>query len=188
MRQTVVFILVPPLATAGTSFAQTSGENPLKNLRLAHPRLFLDADEFAALREVTKTNPQMKRWAEAVRADAEKMLGAKPVEYKLVGPRLLAQSRLALQRISTLAGMYRIDGDERFATRAKQEMLAAADFPDWNPSHFLDTAEMTTALGIGYDWLHDRLTPDERKQVREAIVGLGLKPGLEEFKGRKPAF
>jgi len=41
-------------------------------------------------------------------------------------------------------------------------MLAAAQFPDWFPKHFLDTAEMTAALGVGYDWLFDFLSAEER--------------------------
>ena len=30
-------------------------------------------------------------------------------------------------------------------------MLAIAQFADWNPSHFLDVAEMTMGMAIGYD-------------------------------------
>jgi hypothetical protein len=37
-------------------------------------------------------------------------------------------------------------------------MLAAAAFSDWNPSHFLDVAEMTAALAIGYDWLYEEVS------------------------------
>ena len=184
----MVWLIVVLLATPRFVHAQPAPENPLKSLRPGHPRLFWDSDEVGRVRVLVKSDGQMKRWAEAVRGEAERILDTKPVEHKLVGPRMLAQSRLALQRISTLAGMYLIDGDERFAQRAKLEMLTAADFPDWNPSHFLDTAEMTNALAIGYDWLYDQLTPDERKTVREAIVRLGLKPGLEAFTSKKPAF
>ena len=36
-------------------------------------------------------------------------------------------------------------------------MLAAASFENWNPKHFLDTAEMTAALAIGFDLLHNDL-------------------------------
>ena len=82
------------------------------------------------------------------------MIEDPPVVHRLIGPRLLDQSRAALRRISTLAGLYRLDGDHRKADRARLEMLAAAAFPDWNPSHFLDVAEMTNALAIGYDWLY----------------------------------
>jgi hypothetical protein len=63
-------------------------------------------------------------------------------------------------------------------------MLAAAACPDWNPSHFLDTAEMSAALGIGYDWLFDVLAADERKAIRAAILEKGLAPGLECYRGK----
>ncbi len=48
-------------------------------------------------------------------------------------------------------------GDPQFKDRAEQEMLGVAAFPDWNPPHFLDVGEMTTAMAIGYDWLYDVL-------------------------------
>jgi hypothetical protein len=60
-------------------------------------------------------------------------------------------------------------------------MLAIARFGDWNTSHFLDTAEMTAAMAIGYDWLHDAMTPEDRAVIRGAIVERGLKPGLAAY-------
>jgi len=39
-------------------------------------------------------------------------------------------------------------------------MLTAAAFPDWNPAHFLDVAEMSFAVAIGYDWLYSQLAPE----------------------------
>ena len=74
-----------------------------------------------------------------------------------------------------------MDGDKRFADRARDEMLAAASFDDWNPPHFLDTAEMTAAMAIGYDWLFDALSPDDRATIRQAIIDKGLKPGLAAY-------
>ena len=61
-------------------------------------------------------------------------------------------------------------------------MLAAAEFSDWNPSHFLDVGEMTLALAIGYDWLYDQLTEKERETIAEAIIEKGLKPS---FRGKQ---
>ena len=60
-------------------------------------------------------------------------------------------------------------------------MLVAAGFKDWNPRHFLDTAEMTTALAIGYDWLYDQISPEDRSTIRQAIVKLGLEPGIQVY-------
>jgi hypothetical protein len=113
------------------------------------------------------------------------MLGEPVVERKLVGPRLLGQSRAALRRVSTLAGLHLLDGSRDLAERARREMLAAAAFSDWNPYHFLDVAEMTNALAIGYDWLHASLSEEDLATVRAAIVEKGLRPGLAVYDSGK---
>ena len=150
----------------------------LKGLRPNHPRLMMTADQFEKLKQVVKSDDLAAKWEKKLLADAEKMLPAPPVEHVLIGPRLLDKSRTALSRVSTLAALYRLTGDKRFAERAKKELFAVAAFKDWNPSHFLDVAEMTTAVALGYDWLYDDLTPQERTTLRHAIIELGLKPGL----------
>src|SRR3954451_20470551 len=118
----------------------------LSTLRPEHPRLFLPDLDLPRLKQAIADDPQLTDIYKRLTRDAEKILSEKPVERVLVGPRLLDQSRLALRRISLLAGLYRLDGDARFADRAITEMLAAAAFEDWNPSHFLDVAEMTNAM------------------------------------------
>ena len=90
------------------------------------------------------------------------------------GKRLLAISRIALKRIYYLSYAYRMTGDQKYALRAEQEMLAVSHFTDWNPTHFLDVGEMVMALAIGYDWLYDSLQPDTRRVVREAIIAKGF--------------
>jgi hypothetical protein len=158
-----------------------TAEGPLDNLRKNHPRLYLDQSGFEALKERIGRDARLKRWYDLLQADALKIQDEPTVEYELIGPRLLAKSRLALTRVSLLAGLYRLDGDAKKAERARQEMLAAASFVDWNPKHFLDTAEMTHALAIGYDWLYDYLSPQDRETIRTAIIEKGLKAGLDYY-------
>jgi hypothetical protein len=110
--------------------------------------------------------------------DAEKLLETPPAERKLVGRRLLGVSRLILDRILVLATAYRLKGDLRFRDRAVAEMLAAAQFTDWNPAHFLDVAELTAAMAIGYDWLYPTFSEGEKKTFREAIRTKGLEPSF----------
>jgi hypothetical protein len=153
----------------------------LSTLRTAHPRLIiLDAD-LARLRKLIATDAGARGIRDELRRSAEKMLDEPPVRHELIGPRLLQQSRHCLSRVYTLATMYRLTGDARFAKRAEKEMLTAAAFPDWNPSHFLDTAEMSHALGVGYDWLYSFLSPESRTAIRTAIVEKGLKPSLRLY-------
>jgi len=72
-----------------------------------------------------------------------------------------------------------MSGSAKYLDRAEREMLAIAGFSDWNPTHFLDVAEMTMAMAIGYDWLHDRLPAASRAAIRDAILHKGLEPSLE---------
>jgi hypothetical protein len=161
--------------------AQRHSEDLLATLRQGHPRLYVIDSELPRIKAALQQDSEVKRWYDELEARARKMLSEPTVEHKLIGPRLLEQSRAALERISTLAFLYRLDGDPQKAGRARAEMLAAASFPDWNPSHFLDTAEMTHALAVGYDWLYPYLSPDDRATIRKAIVEKGLRPGREAF-------
>lgn len=161
--------------TSQTS-AQTAGD-VLRTLKPKHPRLYVLNDELPAIKQAIENDLQVRKWHEQLQAQAKKMLDEPTAEHKLKGPRLLDQSKAALRRISTLAGLYRLDGDPKKAARARQEMLAVAAFPDWNPSHFLDVAEMTNAMAIGYDWLFDTLSAQDRAIIRKAIVDKGLKEG-----------
>jgi hypothetical protein len=51
----------------------------------------------------------------------------------------------------------------------------------WNTAHFLDLAELTAAFAIGYDWLYDQWTTDQRDTIRNAIVDYGLTYGLNAY-------
>ena len=123
------------------------------------------------------------RCSQVLTAAADKELSAPPIKHELISPRLLDKSRTCLYRVTMWAGLFRLTGKVEYATRARKEMLTAAEFKDWNPSHFLDVAEMTTALGLGYDWLYDVLPPDERKAIKQAIIERGLKTGLGDTPG-----
>src|SRR5690242_3900232 len=123
-----------PLAVAAVSlllvacnvFAQDI--DALKSLRREHPRLFATTQQFDQTKQLIQSDPLAKRWHAALVTSAEKIIAEPTAVHTLVGPRMLAQSRAALRRISTTAGLYRLDGDKRFLERAKKEMLASAAF------------------------------------------------------------
>ena len=47
--------------------------------------------------------------------------------------------------------------------------------------HFLDTAEMSAAFGIAYDWLYDVFSDDQKSQMRQALTTFGLGPGAAAY-------
>jgi hypothetical protein len=118
---------------------------------------------------------------------AETIQALPPLAYQKTGRRLLGVSRECLRRVLCLSMAWRLTGEARFAKRADEEMLVVAGFPDWNPSHFLDVAEMTTALAIGYDWTYDQLSVDERKMIATTIAEKGLRKSFAQ-NGKEPGW
>ena len=139
-----------------------------------HPRLLMDAALEEKVRQRIAVEDNAKTLFDIIRKDADEMLDAPLPVYEKVGRRLWWVCRESLSRILTLSFVYRITGEDRYAVRAVQEMEAAAVFSDWNPDHFLDVAEMTTAVAIGYDWLYDALTAEQETLIRTAIVEKGI--------------
>lgn len=142
---------------------------------VAHPRLLLTAGEEMRIKSAIQRFPELMKTHTRIMDFARIYLSQPPVEYKLEGKRLLETSQEAMKRIFYLSYAYRMTGSEAYVTRAEEELKAVCTFPDWNPSHFLDVAEMTAGVAIGYDWLYDKLSADTRRTVREAIVEKGLR-------------
>ena len=156
----------------------------LKLVKPAHPRLILSAEDCAKLKARVASEAQLKQWHEDLKKAAASVLTSSPSKYEIPdGLRLLATSRRVLERVRLLALLYRLDGDRKYADRAWKELEAAAAFKDWNTKHFLDTAEMTHAFAIGYDWLYDYLTPERRAILQQAMVEKGIKPALSVVNG-----
>jgi len=139
-----------------------------------HPRLLATGAQLAALRDSGAGDPVKTALKQAVIHQAKLLQDAAPVTRTLQGRRLLGQSRRCVSRVVVLATAYHLTGDVAHVRRCEKEMLAAARFTDWNPSHFLDVAEMTFALAVGYDWLYQELDEAARKEIREAIVQKGV--------------
>jgi len=168
------------LVTSVFAAGNDANINMLATLRPGHPRLLVLDDQLVAAREMLTSDPQARRIYQELQGEAETILTEPSLAYEIGGVEhtLLDVSRKVENRVWLLAGLYRLNSDQRLAARARNEMLAAARFPDWYPKHFLDTAEMTAALGLGYDWLFDYLSPSDRLTIRQAIVTKGLDPGI----------
>jgi hypothetical protein len=171
------FILLSNIA-----FAQVKSFVPQKYQPKPHPRLFLLKGEEEALKKSIQADELKLKIHQTIIKFLNENLTEPPIMRVLKGKRLLNQSREFIRRILYLSYAYRMTKDEKYAQRAEQEMLAVCDFSDWNPSHFLDAAEMTTGMAIGYDWLYDYLPETSRAKISNAIVTLGIRPSLEEKK------
>ena len=166
----IVLAIALLFATSATAQAQPD-YSKLPN----HPRLILRQGDIEAVRQKIENDQPLLIIHDVIERRTNDFLIAEPTKYRMVGKRLLGRCRAVLERVCYCSYMYLVSGDESYARRAEKEMLAAADFVSWNPSHFLDVGEMTTALAIGYDWLYDWLSPESRKIIEDAIIEKGLR-------------
>ncbi len=144
-----------------------------------HPRILLLKGEEQQIKDLIDSDDIWKKMHFAILEKSTSILGKPVLERKMIGRRLLSTSREALLRIFNLSYSFRMTGDEKYLNRAEEELLAISRFSDWNPSHFLDVAEMTMAAAIGYDWLFENLAERTRMEVKSAIITKGLNPSKE---------
>lgn len=147
-----------------------------------HPRLMLTAGKESLIEKTLHECRPLSEIHNRIIGFCDAVLPQPPVTRIMEGKRLLSVSRTALKRIFYLSYAYRMTGRQIYAQRAQEEMLAACGFSDWNPSHFLDVAEMTFALAIGYDWLYDVIEERNRDEIRDAIINKGLEEALDSKK------
>ncbi len=110
---------------------------------------------------------------------ADSILGLEPLVRQMTGKRLLGVSREAINRLSTLSLVYRFQRDPRHLEKLEEELKAVCTFNNWNPSHFLDVAEMACGVALAIDWAGEWLSPEVDRLARNALVTKALKPGLE---------
>jgi hypothetical protein len=184
------FLLVPLTVIMGdgkTSFSKETVdipklENPIsvkylkKNLRKSHPRLVLNSSIEKDLKNKVKTDPVVKNMYAAIKLNAENIYSQPLLERKQIGRRLLSVSREMLYRMNMLGMVYRMEKDQKTLNRINDELIAVCNFSDWNPSHFLDVAEMSMAVSIGLDWTAGDLPKPTIALAENALIEKGIKP------------
>lgn len=94
------------------------------------------------IKELATTDTLLAELIQMVRNYADSALEAPVVKYEFDGPdnpRLKAQRRAAMFRVFNCGLTYMLTGDTIYAHRAKLDLLAPPDFPDW-ASWIMDSA------------------------------------------------
>ncbi|MEU8217189.1 discoidin domain-containing protein [Micromonospora taraxaci] len=147
-----------------------------------HPRLLATTETFDRARNRLATDSRAQRWFTAVRERADRVLDTNaeklPTNERLTSGEVTADD--VKRRIYALGLVWNIapsggTNPQEYAQRARAELLAAASLQTWNPdSRFLDVAQMTHALAIGYDWFYQFLSASDRTTIRDAIIRHGI--------------
>lgn len=174
-----ILLLLICMVLANHSIAQIS---EVKEALPAHPRLlFMKGDE-KQVQVMIKKDKRMRELHDYILSYSDSVLSFPCNERIKTGIRLLPISRLNIKYILYLSYSYRMTGKAQYAQRAQEELLKLSAFSDWNPSHFLDVAEMGLAAAIGYDWLYDYLKPESKRIIETAIAEKIISPSLGKYK------
>lgn len=174
------------LALILASTVLTGQGSVLDKLKPEHPRLLVDAERVQELKVLAQTDTLLAGLIQMVHSYADSAL-LEPVIKYLPNPggcpELKPERRAAMFRVFNCGMTYLLTGDTLYAHRVKQDLLGAVDMPDWGSCKFLNTGEICAFMGIGYDWIHDYLTEEERQVIRDGIVHHGLSQGVKAFNG-----
>lgn len=150
-----------------------------------HPRVIINNEDIETIRYNYNTKPYYKAWLDSYIAQADKILGYKPVDIVLNADKSSLESvQEVLSRVMTLSFAYFITEDPKYPQRVWKELESAGNRPDWNhQNHYLDTGEMMAAFAIGYDWLYDSWTDNQKKFLEEQIKEKGLEQSRKFYYG-----
>ncbi len=168
-------------------------ENPIsvqylkKKLEKSQPRLVFNSTIERNLKKRMKTDPVLQNMYEAIKLNAESIFEEALLTRNVVGRRLLGTSREMLWRINILGFVYRMEKDPGILQRINDELIAVCNFKDWNPSHFLDVAEMSMAVAFALDWTAGKLPKSTQKLAINALIEKGIKPSWPDS-GKNPGW
>lgn len=145
-----------------------------------HPRLIFAAQDEENIRKALQGDSTWRNIHRTLLSESDTIVTLALSKRALTSGRgrLLSVSREAFRRIVFCSYAYRMTQERKYLQYAKAEMLNVCQFADWHPGHFLDVAEMTAAVALGYDWLYEELNEKERGLIRRAIIQKGLRPSL----------
>lgn len=148
-----------------------------------HPYILANSNRFEEIKQLIKTDTFAKQCYDKIIRLANKKVN-EPGEYTYEYDNPLGGSFASLKvkiSIFDLIMAYSLTGEKKYADRAWQDMDAVSKWPDWGNSkgrQFLRTGSICLQMALGYDWLYNYLTPEQRKQIKEALVEKAIRPGL----------
>lgn len=176
MGRKLFYLFIAVLVLSFSCNKEDNGPSKIDLSKAGHPRILLLEGEEQQIEDLINSDETWQKVHFAILEESNKILGKAALERIMVGRRLLGTSRELLKRVFFLSYAYRMTEEEKFLKKAEAELVAVSWFKDWNPSHFLDVAEMTMGVSIGYDWLFEDLSESTRDVVKSAIKIKGLEP------------
>lgn len=184
MTRSRIFFFIVFCLSFSVSCSSSNEESKVKKVTIEnivlpdHPRLLFPKSEEKALFTLIKKDEIAGGLSDLLRKQADALLATEQIPFSKMQ---LSTSREYVYRLFTLSLAFRIYGDKKYADKVNEILLWVCSYPNWNQSHYLDTAEMTTAVAIAYDWLFDVLPQSAKDMVKKSIRDQALLPVSDEY-------
>lgn len=174
-------------------FDRPSGNKILADLKKhtpdkAHPRLITDRENVELIKGYLASEDVYKRYLDTTLKTANAFLGRNLVTPIKDGTgSFLNAARDLLTRVRTYCVAYTFTGDQIYAKGAWREIENCIDkWPDWNETtyFYLDTSETTYAVSLGFDFLYDWLSDEQKTKIIDALFERSLDQTVNAIKGR----
>jgi hypothetical protein len=156
-----------------------------KNLSKQVPRLILSRENERVLKEKLKADPLIQNIYKAIKLNADMVLEMDLFTVDIPDnpnsqKNQLGISRDFLHRMNMLAMVYRMEKNPEILNRINDEVVAACNFPTWNPRHFLDVGEMSLAIALALDWTAGDLPKTTVEFAKKSLIEKGINPSWPE--------
>ena len=161
-------------------------ENPItveylkKNLSKRSPRIFLTPKIEKELKRKLTYDPVLQGYLAYLQNESVKILQEPLLKHELEGFRMLAVSRIMVERMGILSMVYRLEKNPDILERINREIQAVCTFNDWNPQHFLDVGEMSFAVALAIDWVGAWLPPQTVALAKQSLIEKGINESFNE--------
>lgn len=154
----------------------------------SRPRIIINNDDLERIKSLYKTDPYMKKWGDIVIAKANAAFGTPEYKYDRYAAGDMKDVELSIEMIMNLALSYHLTGNTRYVARAWKFLENICLLDDWNPlGSYLDVGELTAVCAIGYDWLYDVLTEEQKAYIAETMYKRGIERTWRIYYNQVPA-
>lgn len=182
IRRMKIAVLASSLVISASVVLPTQPADAAPGVVSTHPRLMATDDDFARIQNQRITDPVSASLAQNVINEANSHSTRPIISYTKQDPvRMSATAKELVSRTYALTTAWKLTGQANYIDRLWLDLSAAANFPDWNPAHFLDTAEIAHAFAVGYDWGYEHWNEAQRATLRNAIEQKALLPALTVY-------
>ncbi|KAJ5919075.1 hypothetical protein N7466_010018 [Penicillium verhagenii] len=139
----------------------------------SHPRLIFNEKRIDAVLSMNKTDTYYQDILARIQRSADVTV-ASPLSITSAE----SWSSSIRMDVGAVAGTYLLTKNTTYSDWVAESILLLANLPDWDPSDYMDTADIAMTVSLGYDWIYDTLTVAHRKKIQAAIIELAFLPAL----------